>query len=407
MVKVSVIIPVFNAESYLAECLNSVINQTFHNIEIICIDDASTDNSANILREYERKDSRVTVLQNGVNKGQSYARNAGMEKALGDYILFVDSDDHIEKNLISIAVENMGQVDMVCFDYREIDEVWNGVDRHLFCIKSGVYKAKDFFSEAVNTNSVIYSPWSKLYRREFLIKENIRFIDGIIYEDVAFHFLCMIKAGYIYCIPDKLYTYRVRNSSTMTKKINGKNVMDYFQVFCYISRIFLENDFDTEMERTIEKYIQHVYWWLCNAYRKYSFENNAYALKSSISKKRYAKLYGVFSEITSGSGEIPELSEEQFRLLKNSRHILIYGAGNIARDVINVFDRYDISIDGIAVSGQSDNRKSLLGNRIQEITHYTEKKDDSLVVIATSARFYTEIETKLRELGFLNYMELF
>lgn len=132
MPKVSIIIPIFNVEDYLVECLDSVINQTFRNMEIICIDDVSTDNSLNILREYALKDSRIIILQNEHNGGLSYTRNVGLEKASGDYVLFVDSDDRIDENLILSVIEKADNVDMVCFDYEKKDALWGSKDEHLF-----------------------------------------------------------------------------------------------------------------------------------------------------------------------------------------------------------------------------------------------------------------------------------
>lgn len=119
MPKVSVIIPVFNVESYLAECLDSVIGQSFYDMEIICIDDCSTDNSLNILMAYAHRDSRVIILRNDCNRGLAFTRNVGLERASGDYILFVDSDDYIVKDLVGITINEIDSVDMVCFNYKK------------------------------------------------------------------------------------------------------------------------------------------------------------------------------------------------------------------------------------------------------------------------------------------------
>ena len=100
-IKVSVIIPVYNVEPYLKECLNSIINQTLKDIEIICIDDCSTDNSYQILEEYSKKDNRIIILKNEKNTGgPSTARNKGIDLAKGDYLYFIDSDDYIENNFL-------------------------------------------------------------------------------------------------------------------------------------------------------------------------------------------------------------------------------------------------------------------------------------------------------------------
>lgn len=102
--KVSIIIPIYNSEKYLKQCLESIINQTYKNIEIICINDGSTDNSEKIIKDYLKTNKNITYLKQP-NAGQSIARNKGLEKATGDFILFVDSDDFIEKNMVEKLID--------------------------------------------------------------------------------------------------------------------------------------------------------------------------------------------------------------------------------------------------------------------------------------------------------------
>ena len=219
MPKVSVIVPVYNVENYLAECLDSVVGQSVLDLEILCINDASTDSSLEILQKYADRDSRIKILQNDRNMGLACTRNRGLEAATGEYVLFVDSDDLIDRELLETVITKMGDAEVACFDYQKRNEIGEEKDRHLFALKENMYNARDFFITAVDRNSIIYSAWSKLYRRDFLVRENLKFTDGILYEDVVFHFLSMMKASKVYCIPKKIYTYRFRSDSIMTKKI--------------------------------------------------------------------------------------------------------------------------------------------------------------------------------------------
>lgn len=406
MPKVSVIIPVYNVEAYLAECLGSVICQTFQDIEIICIDDASTDHSMDILREFAHKDARVMILQNARNQRQAYARNRGLDKASGEYVLFVDSDDFIDKNLVAKALEVADGVDMVCFDYKKVDSVWFGKDEHLFRIDKGRYSAQDYFRQSVDGNSIVYSPCTKLYSRLFLLRENIRFIDGLLYEDVVFDFLCMMKAKEIYCITDKLYEYRIRKNSSMTKGIDGRNVTAYFYIVCYLTQYYLEHHFDAGMETAIEKYIQAMYRCFINTYRRYSSEKDGYLLKSDFSVESYAKLYGLVAGYESHYGLVQLHIAQQIEAIRKAARIFVYGAGDVAREVIETLNRYDIAVDKIVVSDKTGNRSSILGNRVYGITECVREKEDSLVIVATDARFYPEIERTLSELGFMNYIEV-
>lgn len=406
MPKVSVIIPVYNVESYLAECLDSVIHQTFQDMEIICIDDASTDHSMDILQEFAHKDARITILQNTRNQRQAYARNRGLDKASGEYVLFVDSDDFIDRDLVTKALEVANGVDMVCFDYTKVDNVWFGKDEHLFQIDKGRYSAQDYFRQSVDSNSIVYSPCTKLYSRSFLLRKNIRFIDGLLYEDVVFDFLCMMKAKEIYCITDKLYEYRIRKNSSMTKGIDGRNVSAYFYIVCYLTQYYLEHHFDAGMETAVEKYIHAMYRCFINTYRKYSAKKDGYLLKNDISVENYAKLYGLVAGYENHYGLVQLHIAQQIEAIRKAARIFVYGAGDVAREVIETLNRYDIAVDKIVVSEKTGNRNSILGNRVYEITECIREKEDCLVIVATDARFYPEIKRTLSELGFMDYIEV-
>lgn len=193
----------------------------------------------------------------------------------------------------------------------------------------------------------------------------------------------------------------------MTKETEGKNVTDYFYIICYLSRYYLTHCFDAELEKSIEKYIHKVYRDFLNAYGKYAAANDGYVLKNDIIDKNCAKLYGIVSGYEHYMGEVQERIADRLELLKKSRNIIVYGAGDIARETIITLDRHDIAIAGIAVSDDAGNKNSLLGNKVRTISEYLDKKQDSLVIIATTAKFYTDIKKKLSDLGFLHYLEVF
>ena len=119
-IKVSVVLPVYNVERYLQQCMDGILGQTLKEIEVICIDDGSADGSLGILREYERRDSRVQVLT-GENHGAAAARNRGMERACGEYLIFLDSDDYIDKNYFQLLVAKARINDVVFIDVCQID----------------------------------------------------------------------------------------------------------------------------------------------------------------------------------------------------------------------------------------------------------------------------------------------
>ena len=196
---VSVIIPVYNAEKYLTQCLQSVAEQTYRDLQVIVIDDGSTDGSLLIAEAFAAKDGRFAVLKQK-NSGQAAARNRGLEKATGEYICFVDADDFLDSDYIQTLVGNIGDKDVLQTGYIRTDE--NGVS--LF-----TRMPRHFYQFTV--------PWARLYRRDKI--HNLSFSEGMIYEDVVFSMaLWSLKPSYT-IMPYKGYHYR-RNSLSTTAKRN-------------------------------------------------------------------------------------------------------------------------------------------------------------------------------------------
>lgn len=404
MPKVSVIIPVYNVEPYLEECLNSVIRQTFPDMEILCIDDASTDHSGKLLRAYAKKDNRIRVLCNETNGGLARARNRGLGEASGEYVLFVDSDDYIEETLLEKVLEKAPGCDVVCFDYRRMDRMLGWRDSHTYSLADGGYSGMGYLAEAVENGSLIYSACTKLYRRDFLERNQIRFPDGRLYEDVLFCFRCLTRAERVRSFQEKLYIYRVRQNSVMTKALTEKNVGDYFWSVCELTKDYLASSCEKEAEPAIEGYIRGVCRDFIKARRKYNGSGEGPGA-GPWDDKRYLKLYRIFSDFPVRTGSIQDFTPEQLRAAARKK-IIVYGAGDIAREVIELLDRKDLAIYGVAVSVGNTGRKSLMGNRVLTIDQYLEVKDESLVIIGTSPRFYTEIEEELQKFGFLHYIEV-
>lgn len=404
MAKVSVIIPVYNVEDYLVECLESVINQTYTNLEILCINDCSTDCSLAILNEYALRDSRIIVLENEINGGQAYTRNIGLKKATGEYILFVDADDTICMDLLESCMKVSSCNDMVCFDYKQIAEGKEYPRQFAYKMKDGLYNGELFFSESVDKKSVIFAPWSKLYSRNFLLENHISFYSGIIYEDVLFSFHCYTNAKRVYNLNRKLYEYRIRKCSTMTKDITGQNIESYIICICELTRLYLRAGFNSELSLAVEGYIRKVCREYISAYRKWGTgELEPKLLKD---KPEYLKLYRTFSELFIRPGKLLDFNQRQIEEIRQYPYVILYGAGDIARSAVEILDQYDIPIYGIAVSSGHKNKKSLLGNQVRELQDYHDVKERCLVLIGTIPRYYSEIREQLCENGFLHCMEL-
>ena len=229
---VSVIVPVFNVEQYLSICLNSVINQKYKTLELIIIDDGSTDGSGSICDEYKQIDKRIKVFHTD-NRGLSAARNTGLEYASGDFLLFLDSDDWLEHDainkLVKISIETDAEV--VCFrSVREYAKKKPSVNRRQkkYIPDSFILKGDDII-KATCSGQIGFSVWNKLWKKQLF--EGIKFPEGRNYEDISTSYKALLKTDDVVCISDILYHYRARKGS-ITTVYNLKNTRDYWYS-CY------------------------------------------------------------------------------------------------------------------------------------------------------------------------------
>lgn len=226
MAKLSIVIPIHNADAYLERCLNSVVSQTLKDIEIICVDDNSKDKSLEILQSFAKKDDRIRILTLSETSGQSHARNVGISEAQGDFIGFVDADDFVDcqmfEKMVENAVENSSDIVMckaTVYDtakdsYSEDDEYCNlSCFSEKFDKKTFSHKDTLAFWEKINV-----AVWNKIYRFEFLKSCRVKFQEGYIYEDLPFFYATYTKAKKVSLVREFLYFYRINSeNSTMTK----------------------------------------------------------------------------------------------------------------------------------------------------------------------------------------------
>jgi len=234
----SIIIPVYNVEPYLRQCLDSVIHQDYSDYEIICINDGSTDNSLAILKMYSKSDNRIKII-NQKNCGLSAARNAGILEATGDYILFLDSDDWLEQNALQIlAVKQYGE-DLVCFNGRRAFE-----DGKTEMPDSGIVENNltgwDYYNKYALVSRKFHFVCTvlRMYKRKFLIKNNLLFNEGILHEDNHFTPIICYFAQSVRVIPDILYIYRIRKGSIMQSQ-NVQRLFDMIKVANKLSSFFI------------------------------------------------------------------------------------------------------------------------------------------------------------------------
>ena len=219
--KVSIIIPVYNVEQYLRQCLDSVCNQTFKDIEIIVVNDCSPDNSLQIIKEYQLKDDRIVLIDLQENKGVSNARNEGLKIAKGKYITFVDSDDWVTKDFVEIlynAIEKYN-TDFVCSDYFYVknNEVINRKGISVNLIYNKVLSEERYKREYLQHLKFIsiVQVWNKIFKKDFFSSNNFDFKTRI-HEDNIFMWKALIKAKNFAFIKDRLYFYRLERDGSLT-----------------------------------------------------------------------------------------------------------------------------------------------------------------------------------------------
>lgn len=259
MPKVSVIIPVYNTEKYLSKCLDSVLNQTLSDIEIICINDCSSDNSLKILNEYLSKDNRIRIIDFKENKGAASARNAGIDNAKGDYIGFVDSDDFVDLDFYEKLYGKAAEVNA---------EVVKG---SLACLLSD--GKRDINKEAAyDTNKLIrdnkayffHSFTTAVYSTNFLRKNNLYFPKFKMFEDPYFSINVSMNADEILVLDNAKYYY-VFNSNSLTKTIDEKAAKEAVQSIESLFKIINEKTVDTRFRLIISAFLmKHIqtYCWL-------------------------------------------------------------------------------------------------------------------------------------------------
>ena len=250
MVKVSVIVPVYNNEKFLDKCLSSLVKQSLKDIEIICVNDGSTDSSLDILKKYEKKDSRVIVVSQK-NQGAGASRNNGIDIAKGEYISFVDADDWLERKALKKLYENAvkNNSDMVLFD-----SVERLPDRKK---KKRIYISDDDSEEKVDYDSFVFDysyckrlvmnamfvVWSKIYKTSFLKENDIKCDTYKIFNDVQFHIESMLLAKRISYVPKILYNYnKLNEDSLQTSKSNSNKRLLVFDVFNGVENFLVEHD---------------------------------------------------------------------------------------------------------------------------------------------------------------------
>ena len=290
MAKVSVVIPVYNVEEFLGECLDSICNQTLTDIEIICVNDGSKDKSLDILNEYAAKDERITVIDQE-NGGHAVATNRGMKLAKGKYLFLMDSDDILDLTALeeTYNVAEEKKVDFVLFQainyYMDKDEYIEeenySMNRLADYVGDSVFSYKDIRDFVFD---ITVTPWSKLYNREFIEKNEILFPEGLVFDDNVFFYNVLFAAERITFL--RKHLFKRRWYPTSSTRAGDERFLNYIDICNLIWDVFSKyGEFDYYKDELFTKKVGTIYYWYKNIKEEFK------ELFFGEMKKDYQKIY--------------------------------------------------------------------------------------------------------------------
>lgn len=277
---VSIIVPIYNIESYISVCVDSLLKQTYSDIEIILVDDGSTDDSSKLCDEYSQKDSRIRVIhkQNG---GLSSARNAGLDVVAGEWILFVDGDDYLDKSAVErlmVIAEKYENADFIQFLYCETDEHSWKADFRQIANEEVCTDTYSFFNKLRELGGAAASSCTKLFKKELF--DNLRFTEGIWYEDEDLMTRLLPMCRKIVYTDLVLYGYVMRHGSIIHSEFNPKS-MDVFKILddrIQVLEGFGYNDLVIDIQ---QREFRTVAWLYCLA-KKNDYQTESKQLKERL-----------------------------------------------------------------------------------------------------------------------------
>ena len=393
MSKVSVIIPVYNVEVYLRDCMDSVLNQTLTDLEVICIDDCSPDNCGMILDEYATADPRVKVIHLERNRRQGYGRNFGLDKASGQYIYFLDADDMIApesfEELCELADKEM--LDVVFFDSKDLFESEDLKKIYIppLSLRKGVYRdevyvGKELLDEFIRQNEWTCYPQRIFWRREFLLKEQIRYPEDTEHEDEFFAFAGILAAKRARYVRKQYFTLRTRANSVMTSGYAPKNFHGYLMNFYYMNEFVSKRDLhtygaDVNIARMIER-INTLYTLL----------KDKYDLEQIFVKDLDKTLYRCFISWMRADDELNRIDQEVLDEISGCSEVYIYGAKLTGQRFCRKLERLsDIPIGGFLVKELDEVPSVVMGRYVRRVDEVN-VPDDAIVVAAVKVMFWEE-----------------
>lgn len=399
MIKVSVIVPVYNAEKFLRQCLESLLYQSIHDIEIICIDDRSTDSSLAILQEYQLNDNRIKIICNEKNVGAAESRNKGLSVAYGKYIQFVDADDYLEQmaleELYAVAEEQNADMCYLGMKFETKGDINVAtLQRSIIGEYQGVFNGTELIKLFTENGEFFLYLWSVFYKNSFLKQLGIRYKQLVIGEGGDFILRALCHAQRVIVRPGEHYHYRIHKAS-ITHSENAKKellfgqIVQYIDVLQYFSQNVNAEGLDVFLRNQYRKIVggiqglsvgekQDIEERLDTEFEKHVF----YMLQQD------DKLYGI------------EFTDDILARIRKKQLVIIYGAGYASKEVIELLQQHEVEILGFAVTKRKAGQKCLFGHHIYEIKELVSYSDRAIVLVAANKKYNHEISEILRSYQF-------
>lgn len=410
-VKVSIVIPVYNMERYLAECLESVVNQTLKEIEILCIDDGSTDGSGEILDEYAQKYPNVLVIHQ-MNCGVGEARNKGIKQAAGEFVSFIDPDDFYPNDDVLEVLYNSAITNNVLICGGSAVKFSNG----------NIVEYPRGREEVFNQDQLLtyenyqfpYGFWRFIYQLDLLRNNQIFFPNYIRFQDPPFMEKAIIAAGVIYVMKKVTYVYRQVYKIIYFTPKRARDMMNGFLDLIGYSRQFQLSKLQKDLlEEIRESYLLLIYKHIVDGEETIiklwkDFENK---IDKRLLEMNQSEMQEEFTFNRDCIHDIIRRADKNkkdfFDMLNQTKEVLIYGAGYTASIVAKyIRKRGDIGIRCFLISSDSSSLSSMQGIPIQGINQEITFGKESLILVAASKRNQLEIKENLKNKGFFNFITI-
>ena len=431
MIKVSIIVPVYNVEKYLRQCLDSAINQTMKEIEIICVNDGSTDSSFKILEEMEQQDSRIRVISKA-NSGYGNTMNMGIDAAEGKYIVFLESDDYILPSMCEEMFElcEKYDLDIVKADYYEFkSDADNTYSRYMHTsYHNNYHQVLNSRADSRLFFTAMYT-WTCMYSREFLNEYNIRHNEtpGASFQDNGFWFQTMMYADRLYLLDKAFYMYRQDNpNSSIHNKAKVYAFSEEYRFirdkiskfagdksdFINICAFFNLNHNMNQLVKVADEYIPELIALICKEFKEYT-DRREWQINKVLNWDFLRRLFICMTQPEMLEKSIKRYHEEKLdkeKIIEKYDTIIIYGVGSYGRRMqreLYTMDKWSRDII-CAVTSVNNAKIEVEDVKLQEISNLVAYTDEALVVLCVKpgTKAYTEMRAMAEGIGFKHICDL-